>query len=168
MTMSADAALQSRVAAAVAAPFGGIEIESDGESITGLRFVPQVRAIEPAHELAARAAMQLAAYLADPHAIFDLPLKVRGTQFQRQVWQAIAEIPCGATRSYGEIASELQIPARAIGQACGDNRLPVVIPCHRVIGADSLGGFAHSKGGFELTVKRWLLEHENALRGPLL
>ncbi len=64
--------------------------------------------------------------------------------------------------------SELQIPARAIGQACGDNRLPVVIPCHRVIGADSLGGFAHSKGGFELTVKRWLLEHENALRGPLL
>lgn len=166
--MSADAALQSRVAAAVAAPFGGIEIESDGESITGLRFVQRVRAIAPAHELAARAAMRLAAYLADPHAIFDLPLKVCGTEFQRQVWQAIAEIPCGATRSYGEIASELQIPARAIGQACGDNRLPVVIPCHRVVGADSLGGFAHSKGGFELTVKRWLLEHENALRGPLL
>jgi len=168
MMMPIGAALQSRVAAAVAAPFGAIEVESDGESITGLRFVPRVRAIDPAHELAARAATQLAAYLADPRSGFDLPLTVRGTVFQRQVWQAIAEIPCGSTRSYGAIASELQIPARAVGQACGDNRLPVVIPCHRVIGADSLGGFAHSKGGFELTVKRWLLEHENALRGPLL
>ncbi len=76
--MSAGAALQSRVAAAVAAPFGGIEIESDGESITGLRFVPRVRAIEPAHELAARAAMQLAAYLADPHC--DLRPAIEGAR----------------------------------------------------------------------------------------
>ena len=60
------------------------------------------------------------------------------------------------------------VPARAVGQACGDNRLPLVIPCHRVIGASGLGGFAHRSGGFELTVKRWLLEHEGALRGPLL
>ena len=168
MTMQAGTALQVRVAAAVTAPFGGIEVESDGESITGLRFVRRARAMEPAHELAARAAVQLMAYLTDPQLRFDLPLKVRGTEFQRQVWQSIAAIPCGTTRSYGDIAAELQTPARAVGQACGDNRLPVVIPCHRVIGADSLGGFAHAKDGFELTFKRWLLEHENALRGSLL
>ena len=148
--MQAGAALQIRVAAAVAAPFGGIEIESDGESITGLRFIRRARAIEPAHELAARAAVQLAAYLTDPQLRFDLPLKVRGTEFQRQVWQAIGAIPCGATRSYGDIAAELQAQARAVGQACGDNRLPVVIPCHRVVGADGIGGFAHSTGGFGL------------------
>jgi methylated-DNA-[protein]-cysteine S-methyltransferase len=168
MTMPVGAALQVRIAAAVAAPFGGIEIESDGESITGLRFVRRARVMEPAHELAARAAVQLTAYLTDPQLLFDLPLKVRGTEFQRHVWQSIAAIPCGATRSYGDIAAELQAPARAVGQACGDNRLPVVIPCHRVIGGDSIGGFAHAKDGFELTVKRWLLEHENALRGSLL
>ncbi|HTN50208.1 MAG TPA: methylated-DNA--[protein]-cysteine S-methyltransferase [Burkholderiaceae bacterium] len=166
--MTAEATLRSRVAAAVAAPFGGIEVESDGEWITGLRFVAQPRPIEPVHELAERAARQLATYLADPRVEFDLPLKIRGTEFQRQVWGAIASIPCGSTRSYGAIAIELDAPARAVGQACGDNRLPVVIPCHRVIGATGIGGFAHSRDGFELAVKRWLLEHEDALRGSLL
>jgi len=161
-------AARTAVAAAVTAPFGGIEIESDGVWITALRFVKQPRIVEPADALAVRAASQVRSYLANPRTVFDLPLKIGGTEFQRQVWDAIAAIRCGTTRSYGEIASELDAPARAVGQACGDNRLPVVIPCHRVIGASGIGGFAHSRNGFELSVKRWLLEHENALRGSLL
>lgn len=124
--------------------------------------------IEPAGALGARAVSQLQTYLENPQVVFDLPLRIAGTEFQRQVWEAIAAIRCGTTRRYGEIATELDAPAQAIGQACGDNRLPVVIPCHRVIGAGGIGGFAHSRNGFELSVKRWLLEHENALRGSLL
>lgn len=166
--MAIHIAARTAIAATVAAPFGGIEVESDGEWITGLRFVQRPQRVEPAHELAERAALQLESYLTDPQTVFDLPLKIRGTAFQRQVWRAIAAIGCGTTRSYGDIAAELDSPARAVGQACGDNRLPVVIPCHRVIGTSGIGGFAHSRSGFELSVKRWLLEHENALRGPLL
>jgi methylated-DNA-[protein]-cysteine S-methyltransferase len=133
-----------------------------------LRFVPSGASSEPPFGLAAEAAAQLTRYFGDPTFRFDLPLAVNGTLFQRRVWDAIAAIPCGTTRRYGELAEALDAPARAIGQACGDNRLPIVIPCHRVIGADGLGGFAHATGGFPTSVKRWLLEHEGALRGTLL
>ena len=93
---------------------------------------------------------------------------MRGTPFQRRVWDAISGIASGTTATYGELARALDAPARSVGQACGDNRLPIVIPCHRVVGVDGLGGFAHASGGFPTTVKRWLLEHEGALRGTLL
>ena len=72
----------------------------------------------------------------------DLPLLIEGTEFQRRLWQALCEIPRGTTRTYGELAKRLEVDARAIGQACGDNRLPIVIPCHRVVAANGIGGFA--------------------------
>jgi methylated-DNA-[protein]-cysteine S-methyltransferase len=69
-------------------------------------------------------------------------------------------IPRGRTRTYGELARELGGEARAVGQACGDNRLPIVIPCHRVVAADGIGGFAHATDGYPIEAKRWLLLHE--------
>jgi methylated-DNA-[protein]-cysteine S-methyltransferase len=69
-------------------------------------------------------------------------------------------IPRGRTRTYGDIARELGTDARNVGQACGDNRLPIVIPCHRVVAADGIGGFSHTSEGFLIEVKRWLLLHE--------
>ena len=77
----------------------------------------------------------------------------------------IAAIGPGLTRSYGEIARELGSSPRAVGQACGANLVPLVVPCHRVLAAGGLGGFAHHEGGFHLAVKRWLLAHEGAARG---
>ena len=74
----------------------------------------------------------------------------------------ISAIEAGRTRSYGELARELRSAARAVGQACGANPLPLVVPCHRVLAAGGIGGFAHSEGGFLLEVKRWLLAHEGA------
>lgn len=156
------------MAAVVAAPFGAVGIEVEDGALTALHFLPDTAPMAATGELAQRVAAQLERYFKSPDAGFDLPLRIRGTPFQRAVWQQIAAIPCGRTRAYGELAAELDAPARAVGQACGDNRLPLVIPCHRVIGANGIGGFAHRSGGFELTVKRWLLEHEGALRGPLL
>jgi len=156
------------MAAVVAAPFGAVGIEVEDGTLTALHFLSEVAPVAPTGDFARRVVEQLERYFTTPDAGFDVPLRIRGTPFQRAVWQQIAAIPCGRTRAYGELAAELDAPARAVGQACGDNRLPIVIPCHRVIGANGLGGFAHRSGGFELTVKRWLLEHEGALRGPLL
>ena len=116
----------------------------------------------PRNALAERAARQLERYRDDPDAKFDLPLLIEGTAFQRGVWEAMRAIPRGRTRTYGELARELGGEARAVGQACGDNRLPIVIPCHRVVAADGIGGFAHATDGYLIEAKRWLLMHESS------
>jgi methylated-DNA-[protein]-cysteine S-methyltransferase len=154
--------------AVVTAPFGAVGVETAQGRVTTLRFLPAQGAVPPANALAAKTAEQLEKYFLDPDFHFDLPLQIQGTPFQCRVWDAIASISRGRTRRYGDLAAELDAPARAVGQACGDNRLPLIIPCHRVIGAASLGGFAHARAGFALSVKRWLLEHESALVGTLL
>ena len=105
-------------------------------------------------------ARQLERYRADPDTKFDFPVLIEGTTLQRAVWDAMCAIPRGKTRTYGEIARELRADARDIGQACGDNRLPIVVPCHRVVAANGLGGFAHATSGYLIEVKRWLLAHE--------
>ena len=138
-----------------------VAVATRDERVVEIRYLPlSAESIPPKNLLAARAAQQLASYLADPDTKFDLPLAIEGTPFQRRLWQALCEIPRGRTRTYGELARELDGEARAVGQACGDNRLPVVIPCHRVVAADGIGGFAHSTGGYLLEAKRWLLAHE--------
>ena len=104
------------------------------------------------------AAAQLREYFAGSRRTFDLPLDFDGTEFQRRAWTALAAIPYGERRSYGEQARRLGVPraARAIGAANGANPVPIVLPCHRLVGADgSLTGFG---GGLE--VKRWLLDFE--------
>src|SRR4051812_17239107 len=116
----------------------------------------------PVNALAERAAEQLSDYLENPDTRFELPLLIEGTAFQRQLWDALCEIPRGKTLTYGELARRLGAEPRAIGQACGDNRLPIVIPCHRVVAADGIGGFAHSTNGYLVEAKRWLLAHERA------
>jgi methylated-DNA-[protein]-cysteine S-methyltransferase len=118
------------------------------------------RNVPATNSLAASAAEQLERYREDPDARFDLPVLVAGTVLQRAVWDAMCAIPRGRTRTYGELARELGADARDIGQACGDNRLPIVIPCHRVVAADGIGGFGHSRRGYLLEAKRWLLMHE--------
>lgn len=121
---------------------------------------PTVATRSPSNALAARAAQQLEEYRDDPNTRFDLPLLIEGTEFQRQLWDALCEIPRGKTLTYGELARRLGVEPRAVGQACGDNRLPIVIPCHRVVAADGIGGFGHATGGYLLEAKRWLLMHE--------
>jgi len=116
--------------------------------------------IAPRNTLAERAARQLERYRADPDATFDLPLLIEGSPLQRAVWEAMCSIPRGQTRTYGDLAQQLGAEARAVGQACGDNRLPIVIPCHRVVAANGIGGFAHATEGFLIETKRWLLRHE--------
>jgi methylated-DNA-[protein]-cysteine S-methyltransferase len=121
--------------------------------------------IAPKNPLAERAARQLEAYLENPDTEFDLPLLIVGTVFQRRLWEALCAIPRGKTLTYGELAQRLGAEPRAVGQACGDNRLPIVIPCHRVVAANGIGGFAHSTAGYLVEAKRWLLAHERGADG---
>ena len=118
---------------------------------------------KPRGLLAKEAVRQLRAYLKDPRFQFSLPLQPQGTHFQRRVWAGIAAIPAGATRTYGEVAAAIGSGPRAVGNACGANPYPLVVPCHRVVAAhQGLGGFARQRGGFLLDVKRWLLAHEGS------
>jgi methylated-DNA-[protein]-cysteine S-methyltransferase len=129
--------------------------------VVEIRYLPPSSGVaSPRNELAARAARQLERYRDDPDASFDLPLLIEGTPLERAVWDAMCAIPRGKTRTYGDLARELRADARAVGQACGDNRLPIVIPCHRVVAAGGIGGFGHATGGYLLEAKRWLLAHE--------
>ncbi len=152
--------------AVVAAPGFCLGVQCDDEEITEIHFLEPRPELPPTNPLAAEAVRQLKAYLADPGFAFGLPLRPSGTPFRRRVWAQIAAIPCGSTRTYGEVARALKNAPRAVGQACGANPFPLVVPCHRVIGANqSLGGFARHGGGFLLDVKRWLLKHEGCLPG---
>jgi methylated-DNA-[protein]-cysteine S-methyltransferase len=146
------------------APFGVLGVRTSGDRLAEIVFLkPGGAAVTPRDGVAERACAQLERYLADPQYRFDLPLAPCGTPFQRRVWSKIAAIVPGRTRSYGEIARELDSAARAVGQACGANPLPLVVPCHRVLAAGGIGGFAHHEEGFHLGVKRWLLAHEGAV-----
>jgi len=103
------------------------------------------------------AADQLHDYFDGARTSFQLPLAPHGTPFQRRVWDALCRIPAGETRTYLQVARELGTAARAVGQANGRNPIPIIIPCHRVVGADGPGGYS-AEGG--LDTKRFLLAHE--------
>jgi methylated-DNA-[protein]-cysteine S-methyltransferase len=147
----------------VETPIDPLLLVGDETGLHQLHFTP----FEPSaglprdDEVLAPVAAQLAEYFAGERVTFDLPLHPRGTPFQTRVWLALREIPYGRTTSYGELATELGQPtaSRAVGLANGRNPLAVIVPCHRVIGANgSLTGFG---GGIER--KRWLLDHERAV-----
>lgn len=148
--------------AIVAAPGFALGVQCTDDEITAIDFLEPRAEQAPTTALAAEAARQLHAYLADSHFEFSLPLRPAGTTFQRRVWAQIAAIPLGETHTYGQLAKSINNAPRAVGQACGANPYPLVVPCHRVIAAGGgLGGFDRHGGGFLLEVKRWLLQHEN-------
>jgi methylated-DNA-[protein]-cysteine S-methyltransferase len=152
------------------APFGAIGIRTEhdgaGDRVRELVYLPpHFQEKAPQNAVAEQAAVQVARYFADADFRFDLPLVQAGSVFQRRVWDMIQSIPRGSVRTYGQIAKLLESAPRAVGQACGANWFPLVIPCHRVTASGGLGGFANhdEENGFHLSVKRWLLRHEGAL-----
>ncbi len=144
------------------APFAVLGIRTKGESLASLDYLPlDVAPAEPKNKFAREVVKQIEAYLAAPSFRFDLPLQIEGSEFRRRVWQVMCEIPPGQTLTYGEVARRLDSAARAVGSACGDNKIPLVIPCHRVVARNGIGGFMHTTGDRETGIKRWLLAHEN-------
>lgn len=151
--------------AVLALPFGKLGIRTAGAVITELCYLPpHFDAKAPQDAVAELAAFQMEKYCADADYAFTLPLARVGTEFQHKVWAAISSIPRGSMRTYGELARHLGSAPRAVGQACGANWFPVVVPCHRVTAASGLGGFSNSDdpNGYLLGIKRWLLAHEGS------
>jgi methylated-DNA-[protein]-cysteine S-methyltransferase len=152
--------------AIVSAPGFALGVRCTAEEILAIEYLPAQPAQAADSPLAAEAVRQIRAYLSNPAAAFGLPLRPSGTTFQRRVWAEIESIPPGQVRTYGDVARRLHNAPRAVGQACGANPFPLVVPCHRVIASGGgLGGFAGQTGGFLIDVKRWLLQHENHLAG---
>lgn len=137
--------------------FGDLTLTQTGEDITKLDWgrAPS----EDNSPVLEEARRQLLAYDAGTLEVFDLPLRVGGSDFQRAVCAAMSAIPFGETCTYGDIAKQLGVPAQAVGGACGGNPIPIIIPCHRVMGAKGLTGFS-GEGGVETKVA--LLRHEGA------
>ena len=147
--------------AIVPAPFGAIGIRSSGDVLQELSYLPPQYKVKPASDkLTKKVAMQVVAYLKNPDYVFDLDLPDVGTEHQRKVWSVINAIPRGKVLTYGEVAHKIRSAPRAVGQACGANWFPLIIPCHRVTATGGIGGFARHDGGFHQSVKRWLLQHE--------
>lgn len=141
-------------------PLGRLKIEGFGSSLLSVDFAPgKTRGKSSA--ISAKVRRQLDRYFRGQRGKFSLPLTPTGTIFQKRVWKALENIPYGKCVSYGEVAARLGCPksVRAVARAIGQNKLPIIIPCHRVIGANgSLTGYAHG-----LRKKAWLLEHEAGL-----
>ncbi|HSM97977.1 MAG TPA: methylated-DNA--[protein]-cysteine S-methyltransferase [Gallionella sp.] len=149
--------------AKIAVPFGVLGIRCDDRALIGIDFLPATQKPQRATgAFAETVCEQLLRYLEDPDEQFSVPLRPGGTPHQQKVWLAMCNIPRGKTRSYGELAAELRSAAQAVGQACGANPIPIIIPCHRVVGKTGLGGFMRHAGGDPLDIKRWLLAHEAA------
>lgn len=149
--------------AIVAAPFGAVGIRTEPGLVRELVYLPRsFNEKAAADALAERAARQVERYFSDPDFRFTLPLAEAGTQFQRRVWDVISAIPRGEVLTYGQVAKHIRSAPRAVGQACGANWFPIIIPCHRVTASGGLGGFSNhdDETGFHLGVKRWLLAHE--------
>ena len=149
-------------ASKIATPFAVLGLRTNGSALTELSYLPLDEAVQdPADRIAEIAARQIEAYVTDSGYRFTVPLAPRGTPFQMRVWAALSAIPSGESRTYGDIARAVHSAPRAIGQACGANRIALIIPCHRVTGGQgALGGFMHAAKGDPVAIKRWLLAHE--------
>ena len=147
----------------VDSPVGRLAIEADHDAVTSVRWSNGESAHdEPMTPVLEEALRQLDRYFAGKLKRFDLPLAARGTDFQKSVWNMMSEIPFGGTATYGGMAMALGSGPRAVGMACGRNPIPIIVPCHRVLGSGGKeGGFS---GGRGLPTKRQLL----ALEGVVL
>lgn len=145
-------------------PFSRLGVTVEDGHVFGIAMIPNTICVPPSTPLDQAIAAQLHAYCADPGHTWTLSVDLRGTPFQVRVWKLLQKIPPGEVRTYGSLAAELGSSARAVGNACRRNPLLLVVPCHRVVAANGLGGFSGARLGRWLDVKRALLDHERAKR----
>ena len=143
---------------AIQTDIGWIEFSADGDALTHVEW----RATKPARlsssPLIRETGRQLGLYFERRLTDFDLPLAADGSAFARDVWAVMRSSPYGQTLTYGDVAVRLQVPAQAVGQACGQNPIAIIIPCHRIVGAGGLGGYSSELG---LEAKTYLLDLES-------
>lgn len=147
--------------AVIATPVGRLGIVLEEDALADVSFLGETAALHaPRTTAAKKVCHQLRSYFANPRFSFRLPLTLSGTAFQQRVWRELRRIPAGRTLSYGALARKLATSARAVGNACRANPVPIVVPCHRVVAANGAGGFMGKRSGNALRIKHRLLEHE--------
>lgn len=141
----------------------GILLSDNGAAVRSIDFLwnaPQGRSDGDIAPLARRVQRALVTYFTLAEVPEEMPLDLRGTAFQQRVWRTLRQIPTSDTVSYGDLAHRLASSPRAVGGACRRNPIPILVPCHRVTAANSLGGFSGATRGRELELKEWLIQHE--------
>ena len=148
-------------------PVGYLGIQMEGKKLKGLEFLGKheisahrIIAEESPDEASVDIGHALKEYFNDPFSIKSPRTVLSGTVFQKKVWQVLSSIKAGETRTYGDIARQLNSSPRAIGNACRNNPVPIFIPCHRVVSVSGRGGFMGHSSGEPLAIKEWLLTHE--------
>lgn len=143
--------------ASIETPIGWIDVAATDSAIVQLHWHHRQPKQRDASPLLDEACRQLRAYIDGKLHDFDLPLEAAGSDFAKSVWQQMLAIPYGRSRTYGDVATTLGAPAQVVGQACGQNPIAVIIPCHRILGANSIGGYSSALG---LRAKTFLLDLE--------
>ncbi len=142
-------------------PWCDLKITQQDGRLCKIDFASRVTDAQTTQDSALKEAIkQICQYQADSAFVFNLSFNLQGTDFQRRVWATLQQIPAGQVRTYGELATELASSPRAVGNACRHNPLPLVIPCHRVVSAQGIGGFAGQREGQKISIKERLLHHE--------
>ncbi|MGD9153281.1 MAG: methylated-DNA--[protein]-cysteine S-methyltransferase [Gammaproteobacteria bacterium] len=151
----------SLISTTINSPIGKIKITISNSKLINIQLAAQSSSSQnDQNKLIQNVISQLQKYFTDANFSFNLPLQPKGTTFQQKVWHALQNIPCGETRTYGELAKQLKTSPRAIGNACRANPIPIIIPCHRVVSQNSDSGFMGKTAGKSLKIKKWLLQHE--------
>ena len=151
--------------ASIKTPFAHLGIRLIDNRLAAIDFIDANTEIAPADATAADICTRIRDYIDDPGAntCSQIPCAATGTPFQNSVWNALKNIPAGKVVTYGAIAKQLGTSARAVGNACRKNPIPVVVPCHRVVSANGIGGYAGDTNGDMLAIKSWLLRHEGVV-----
>jgi len=143
-------------------PIGSLTLYISQNKLVKIDFPPAKHALQncSSNTFTQQISFQLESYFKNPCYLFNLELELTGTPFQQKVWHALRHIPSGTTLSYNALAKQLATSPRAIGNACRSNPLPIIIPCHRIVAQNHIGGFAGTTTGTLIDIKKWLLQHE--------
>lgn len=151
----------SEIMAIITSPIGNMQITTTKKHLIGVELLANSKKPTlPKDLISKKVQSQILAYFKNSKHVFDLPIKVSGTAFQKKVWRELQKIPVGKTLTYGDLAKKLKTSPRAIGNACHANCTPIIIPCHRVVSKTGLGGFSGKTNGRFLNIKKFLLSHE--------
>ena len=142
-------------------PFGNLGIIVEDDFLAGIDYLGQRTPAVQGSAMARKIATEIDRYLRDPEYRFSIPDRLSGTAFQNKVWRALLKIPPGELLSYGELAAKLKTGARAVGNACRKNPIPVIVPCHRVTARQGIGGYMGKTQGSGMRMKQWLIAHEH-------
>ncbi len=150
--------------ASMQVPFGHIGLHFVKDRLAAIDFIDAECEIRPRDRFVFDVCAQIRTYLDDAKSLpsFHILCDLKGTRFQQKVWTALQKIPSGKVVTYGVLANKLGTSARAVGNACRNNPVPLVIPCHRVVSARGIGGYAGDTQGDRVRIKAWLLRHEGA------